>query len=76
MVRQFCLLLLVIDNRLNAALRAIRHIRTVPLSIAATILSILIILFLLELDYHRTKEVVREHEEHREIAVASFDLPI
>ena len=63
MVRQFCLLLLVIDNRLNAALRAIRQIRTVPLAIAVTILSMLAILILLEVDYRWKKEVVREYRE-------------
>jgi hypothetical protein len=78
MVRQFCLLLLVAGNRLNAALCAIRHIRTVPLAIAVTILSMLAILILLEVDYRWKKEVVRGHKEAREIAVAfarSIDLP-
>jgi hypothetical protein len=70
MVRQLCLLLLVAGNQLRRALCEIRHIRPVPLAIAVTLLSMLAIVILLEVDYRRKKEVLREHIEDREIAVA------
>jgi hypothetical protein len=70
MVRQLCVLLLVAGNRLRTALCEIRHIRPVPLAIAVTLLSMLAIVILLEVDYRWQKEVLREHIEVREIAVA------